>query len=95
MELDLGGKIMLNHTSSGCMLMEVKVDWGGKIRVNDTSECMLSEVDWGAHETHPNGQSINEADGGGHDPNLYLMDGCMLHEVDWEGHDSSLYMHAL
>ena len=36
----------------------MQVDWGGKLMVNHTSEYMLSEVDWGAHETHPNGHSI-------------------------------------
>ena len=56
---------------------------------DDSSECMLSEVDWGAHETHPNGHSITEVDWGGHDPSLYLTDGCMLLEVDWGGHGSS------
>ena len=85
-------------TKHGPILIEV--DWGGKPMVNHTSECMLSEVNWGAHETHPNGQSITEVDWGGHDPCLYLMDACMLSEVDWGGHDPSLYlsygwMHAL
>ena len=54
MEVDWGGKLKPNYTSSGCML----VDWGGKLQVNDIDECMPSEVDWGAHETHQNGQSI-------------------------------------
>ena len=62
----------------------MEVDWGGKPMVNHTSECMLSEVHWGAHETHLNGHSITEVDWGGHDPSLYLMDGCMLSEVDWD-----------
>ena len=57
--------------------------------INHTSECMLSEVDWGAHETHPNGHSITEVDWGGHDPSLYLMDGCILFDVDWGAHGSS------
>ena len=83
------GEIEPNHTSTGCMLMEV--DWGGKLRVNHTRECMPSEVDWGAHETHPKRHSITEVDWGGHDPSLYLMDGCMLSEVDWGGHDPCLY----
>ena len=83
MEVDWGGKIKPNHTSSGCILKEV--DWGGKLIVNHTSECMLSEVDWGTHQTHQNGHSITEVDLGGHDPSLYLM----LSEVDWAGHDSS------
>ena len=48
----------------------------------------ISEVDWGAHETHPNGHSITEVDWGGHDPSLYYMDGCILSEDDWGAHDS-------
>ena len=32
MEVDWGGNIEPNYTSSGCMLMQV--DWGGKLRVN-------------------------------------------------------------
>ena len=31
-EVDWGGKLKLNYTSCGCMLMEV--DWGGKLIVN-------------------------------------------------------------
>ena len=49
MEVDWGGNIDPNYASSGCMLMQV--DWGGKLRVNHIYEYMLSEVDWGAHET--------------------------------------------
>ena len=36
----------------------MQVDWGGKLRVNHINEYMPSEVDWGVHETHQNGQSI-------------------------------------
>ena len=32
------------------------VDWGGKLIVN-------SNVDWGIHETHPNGHNISELTG--------------------------------
>ena len=67
----------------------MEVDWGGKLIVNHTSECVLSEVDWGAHQTHQNRRSITVGDWGGHDPSLYLMDGCMLSEVYWGCHDSS------
>ena len=87
MEVDWGRKLKPNHTSSGCILIEV--DWGEKLIVNHTSECMLSEVEWGAHQTHQIGHSIPEGDRGGHDPSLYLTDGYMLSEVDWGGHDSS------
>ena len=67
----------------------MQVDWGGKLRVNDINECMPSEVDWGAHETHQNGHSITKVDWGDHDPCHYPMDGFMLFEVDWGVHDSS------
>ena len=43
MEVDWGGNLKHNYTSSGSMLMEV--DWGGKLIIN-------SMVDWRAHETH-------------------------------------------
>ena len=69
MEVDWGGKIKPNYTSRGCMLMQV--DRGGKLRVNHINECMPSEVDWGAHDTHQNGHSITKVDWGGHDPTLY------------------------
>ena len=82
MEVDWGGKIKPNYASSGCMLMQV--DSGGKLRVNHINECMPSEVDWGALETHQNGHSIIKVDWGDHDPSLYAVDQCMLSEVDWE-----------
>ena len=51
---------------------------------------MLSEGDWGAHETHPNDEAslklIGEVD-----PSLYLMAGWMLSEVDRGGHDQRIY----
>ena len=56
MEVDLGGGNEPNYTSSRCMLMQA--DWGGKLRVNNINEYVPSEVDWGAHITHPKGHSI-------------------------------------
>ena len=56
MEVDWGGKIKPNYTSSGCML--IQVDWGEKLRVNHINEYMHSDIDWRAHETHQNGCSI-------------------------------------
>ena len=56
---------------------------------------MLSEVDWGAHETHQNGHSITRVDWGGYDPSLNPMDGCMLSEVDWGAHDSSFFLYLV
>ena len=93
MEVDSGGNIDPNHTSSGCMLMEV--DWGGKLRVNHVNECMPSAVDWGAHETHQNRHNIPKVDWGDHDPTLYPMDGCILSKVDWGAHDSSLFLYLV
>ena len=70
----------------------MQVDWGGKLRVNDINECMPSEVDWGAHETHQNGHSITKLDWGDHDPCHDPMDGFMLFEADWGVHDSSFFL---
>ena len=63
MEVDWGGKLKLNYISYGPMLMEV--DWGGKLIVN-------SVVDWGVHETYPNGHNISEVDWGAHDSSFFL-----------------------
>ena len=52
-EVDWGGNIDPNYTSSECMLMEV--DWGGKLIAN-------SMVYWGTHGTHPNGQNTFAVD---------------------------------
>ena len=93
MEVNWGGNIDTNYTSSGCMLMQV--DWGGKLRVNHTSECLLSDIDWGAHETHQNGHSITTVDCRDHDTNLYPMDGCILSEVDRGDHDSSFFLYLV
>ena len=64
---------------------------GGKLRVNHIYECMSSEVDWVALETHQNRDSITKVDWGDYDPTLYPMDGCILSEVDWGAHDSSFF----
>ena len=73
MEFDWGGKLKLNYTSCGCLVMEV--DWGGKLIVN-------SMVDWGTHETHPNGHNISEVDWGGHDSSSNHMNEFLFSEVD-------------
>ena len=73
----------------------MQVDWGGKLIVNHINECMASEVDWGAHETHQNGHSITKVDWGDHDPSLYPTDGFMLSEVDWGAHDSSFFLYLV
>ena len=83
MEVDWGGKLKLNYTSCGCMLMEV--DWGGKFIVN-------SMVDWGTHETHPNGHNISEVDWGDHDSSSNHMNEFLFSEVDWGAHDSSFFL---
>ena len=46
MEVDVGGKLMLNYTSCGFMLMEV--DWGGKLIVDpmvDLEVMKLTQLD--------------------------------------------------
>ena len=83
MEVDWGGKFKLNYTSCECMLMEV--DWGGKLIVN-------SMVDWGVHETYPNGHNISEVDWGDHDSSSNHMTEFLLSEVDWGAHDSSFFL---
>ena len=93
MEVDWGGSIDPNYTSSGCMLMQF--DWGRELRVNHINECMPSEVDWGAHETHQNGHSITKVDWRDYDPTLYPMDGYILSEVDCGAHDSSLFLYLV
>ena len=83
MEVDWGGILKLNYTSCGCMLMEV--DWGGKLIVN-------SMVNWGVHETHPNGHNISEVDWVNHDSSSNHMNEFLLSEVDWGAHDSSFFL---
>ena len=62
----------------------MEVDWGGKLIVN-------SMVDWGTHETHPNGHNISEVDWGGHDSSSNHMNEFLLSEVDWGANDSSSF----
>ena len=83
MEVDWGGNLKLIHTSCGCMLMEV--DWGGKLIVN-------SMVNWGTHQTHPNGHNISEVDWGDHDSCSNHMTEFLLSEVDWGAHDSTFFL---
>ena len=83
MEVNWGGKIKLINTSCGYLLMEV--DWGGKLIHN-------SMVDWGAHETHPNGHNVSEVDWGGHGSRSNHMTEFSLSEVDWGAHDSSFFL---
>ena len=82
MEVDWGGNLKHNYTSSGPMLMEV--DWGGKLIIS-------SMVDWGAHETHPNGHNISEIDWGGHGSSSNHMTELLLSEGDSGAHDSSFF----
>ena len=105
-EVDWGGNIDPNYTSSECMLMEV--DWGGKLKLNYTScGCMLMEVDWGgklivnsmvnwgAHKTHQNEHSTTRVHWGDHDPSLNPMDEYSISEVDWGAHDSSYFLYLV
>ena len=55
----------------------MQVDRGGKLVIN----CM---VDWGAHETHPNGHNISKVDWGGHGSSSNHMTEFLVFEVDWE-----------
>ena len=80
MEVDWGGKLKLNYTSCGCMLMEV--DSGGKLIVNSM----------GTHETHANGHNISEVDWGGHHSSSNHMNEFIFSEVDWGAHDSSFFL---
>ena len=63
----------------------MEVDWGSKLRVS-------SVVDWGAHETHPNGHNISAVDWGGHDSSSNHMNEFLLSEGDWGAHDSSFFL---
>ena len=105
-EVDWGGNLKLNNTSSGCMLMEV--DWGGKLKLNYTScGCMLMKVDWGGklivnsmvnwggHETHQNEHSTTRVHSGDHDPSLNRMDEYSISKVDWGVHDSSYFLYLV
>ena len=83
MEVDWRGNLMPNYTSCRCMLMEV--DWGGKLTVN-------SVVNWGTHETNPNGHNISEVYWGGHDSSSNHMNKFFFSEVDWGAHDSSFFL---
>ena len=82
-EVDWGGSFKHNYTSSGSMLIDI--DWGGNIIIS-------SMVDWGAHETHPNGHNISEIDWGGHGSCSNHMTESLLSEVDWRAHDSSFFL---
>ena len=105
-EVDCGGKLKFNYTSSECMLMEV--DWGDKLKLNYTScGCMLMEADWGgklivnsmvnwvAHETHQNEHSTTRVHWGDHDPSLNPMDEYSITEVDWGAHDSRYFLYLM
>ena len=73
----------------------MEVDWGEKLTVNHTSECMLSEVDWGSHQTHQNGHSFTEVDWGGYDSSSNHRNGFLLAEVDWGAHNSSFFLYLV
>ena len=83
MEVDWGGKLKHNYTSCGCVLMEV--DWGGKLIAN-------SMVNWGVHETYPNGYNISEVDWGDHDTSCNHMNEFLLSEADWGAYDSHFFL---
>ena len=80
-EADWGGKLKLNYTTYGYMLMGI--DWGGKF--NNTS-CGCPMASWQGHETHRTGHNTSEVDWGGHDPNPNHVNESLLSEVDWGAH---------
>ena len=44
----------------------MEVDWGRETKANHMSECMLSEINWGAR-----GCMLSEDDWGAHDPSYF------------------------
>ena len=87
MEVDQRGKLKLDYTSYGYMLM--KIDWGGKF---NCTPCGCLMASWSGHETCPTGHNASEVDWGGHDPNLNHMNESLLSEVDWGAHDSCVFV---
>ena len=49
-------------------------------------------VNWGIHETYPNGHNISEVDWGDHDSSSNHMTEFLLSEVAWGAHDSSFFI---
>ena len=49
-------------------------------------------VNWGAHETYPNGHNISEVNWGDHDSSSNHMNEFLLSGVDWGVHDSSFFL---
>ena len=66
----------------------MEVDWGGKLIVN-------SMVNWGFHETYPNGHNISAVDWGNHDSSCNHMNEFSLSQVDWGAHDSSYFLYLV
>ena len=66
----------------------MEVDWGGKLIVNFM-------VNWGVHETYPNGHNISTVDWGDHDSSCSNMNEFSLSEVDWGAHDSSYFLYLV
>ena len=69
----------------------MEVDWGGKIKANHKSECLLSDIDWGAHETHTSGYMLSEVDWGAHDSSFFLH----LVHIDHDGEPKDFFTQEL
>ena len=52
-------------------------------------------VNWGVHETYPNGHNISAVDWGDHDSSCNHMNEFSLSEVDWGAHDSSYFLYLV
>ena len=69
----------------------MEVDWGGIIEANHTSESLLSEVDWVAHETHTSGCMLSEVDWGGHDSSFFLY----LEHINYDGEPKNFFTQGI
>ena len=49
-------------------------------------------VNWGTHETHPNGHNISEVDWVGHGSRSNHRTEFLHSEVDWGAHDSNIFL---
>ena len=94
-EVDWGGNIDANYTSSGCMLMEV--DWGGNLKLKYTScGCMIMEVDWGGklkHNYTSCGCVLMEVDWGGKLRVNHIHE-CLPCASDWGAHETHQNEHS-
>ena len=76
----------------GDLVCFTEVDWGGKIKANHTGGCMLSEVDWGAHDSSLflYLEQIDH-DGEPHKPSPFLY----LEQIDHDGEPQDFFTSGL